>query len=53
MRITKLLPIRMMMIAVTVGATTSAFEHYYRKTTGGDLLSSPFFERVFRNWEAE
>ena len=53
MRITKLLPIRMMMIAVTVGAATSAFEHYYRKPTGDDLLSSPFFERVFGNWEAE
>jgi len=52
-RKTKLLPIRMMMIAVTVGAATSAFEHYYRKTTGDDLLSSPFFERVFGNREAE
>ena len=53
MRITKLLPIRIMMIAVTVGAATSAFEHYYRKTTGDDLLSSPLFERVFGNREAE
>ena len=47
MKITKLFPVRTMMIAVTVGATTSAFEHYYRKTTGEDLLGHPFIERIF------
>jgi len=52
-RITKLLPIRMMMIAVTVGAATSAFEHYYRKTTGSDILSSPILERIFGSREVE
>ena len=53
MRLTKLLPIKMMMFAVTVGAATSAFEHYYKKTTVNDILAHPFFDRVFQNREVE
>ena len=51
MKITKLPIMRVFTIAVVAGASSSAFEHYYRKMTRDGQFEIPFFNNLFGKGE--
>tara|TARA_Y100001934_G_C12206863_1_gene704010 strand:- start:690 stop:851 length:162 start_codon:yes stop_codon:yes gene_type:complete len=47
LKITKLPIMSIFTIAVVAGASSSAFEHYYRKMAIDGQLNMPFFNNLF------